>query len=135
MIKNILNQLQKHSSIRASLSFIPLVVIILYYVTKQTLSHDNMIFLTISFLVNLITGLIITFSLITAHTELKENRNNKYKILFWSILLILTHMTALLSDRYTLFERSGVFLADLLAIIQILYIIKENKKKGTKKNV
>lgn len=135
MIKNILNQLQKHSSIRASLSFIPLVFIILYYVTKQTLSHDNMIFLTISFLVNLITGLIITFSLITAYTELKENRNNKYKILFWSILLILTHMTALLSDRYTLFERSGVFLADLLAIMQILYIIKENKKKGTKKNV
>lgn len=135
MIKKLLNQLQKHSSIRASLSVIPLVFIILYYVTKQTLSHDNIIFLTISFLVNLITGLIITFSLITAHTELKENRNNKYKILFWLILLILTHMTALLSDRYTLFERSGVFIADILAIIQIGYLIKENKKKGTNSNV
>ena len=135
MIKKILNQLQKHSSIRNSLSFIPLIIIILYYVTKQTLSHDNIIFLTISFLANLITGLIITFSLITAHTELKENRNNKYKILFWSILLILTHMTALLSDRYTLFERSGVFIADILAIMQIIYLIKENKKKGTKNNV
>lgn len=135
MIKKLLNQLQKHSSIRASLSFIPLVFIILYYVTKQTLSHDNIIFLTISFLVNLITGLIITFSLITAHTELKENRNNKYKILFWLILLILTHMTALLLDRYTLFERSGVFIADILAIIQIGYLIKENKKKGTNSNV
>lgn len=135
MIKKLLNQLQKHSSIQASLSFIPLVFIILYYVTKQTLSHDNIIFLTISFLVNLITGLIITFSLITAHTELKENRNNKYKILFWLILLILTHMTALLSDRYTLFERSGVFIADILAIIQIGYLIKENKKKGTNSNV
>lgn len=135
MIKKLLNQLQKHSSIRASLSFIPLVFIILYYVTKQTLSHDNIIFLTISFLVNLITGLIITFSLITAHTELKENRNNKYKILFWLILLILTNMTALLSDRYTLFERSGVFIADILAIIQIGYLIKENKKKGTNSNV
>ena len=122
MIKNFLNQLQKHSSIRASLSFIPLVIIILYYVTKQTLSHDNIIFLTISFLVNLITGLIITFSLITAHTELKKNRNNKYKILFWSILLF--------SDRYTLFERSGVFIADILAILQIIYLIKENKRKN-----
>ena len=130
MIKKNLNQLQKHLSIRSFLSFIPLLIIILYYVTKQTLSHDNMIFLTISFLVNLITGLIITFSLITSHTELKENRNNKYKILFWSILLILTHMTALFSDRYTLFERSGVFIADILAIMQILYLIKE--KKGTK---
>ena len=130
MIKKILNQLQKHSSIRASLSFIPLVFIILYYVTKQTLNHDNMIFLTLSFLTNLITTLIITFSLITAHTELKENRNNKHKILFWSVLLILTHMTALFSDRYTLFERSGVFIADILAIMQILYLIKE--KKGTK---
>ena len=130
MIENFLNQLQKHSSIRASLSFIPLVIIILYYVTKQTLSHDNIIFLTISFLVNLITGLIITFSLITAHTELKENRNNKYKILFWSILFILSHMTALLSDRYTLFERSGVFIADILAIMQIVYLIKEKKRKN-----
>lgn len=130
MIKNFLNQLQKQSSIRASLSFIPLVFIILYYVTKQTLSHDNIIFLTISFLVNLITGLIITFSLITAHTKLKENRNNKYKILFWSILFILSHMTALLSEKYTLFERSGVFIADILAILQIIYLIKENKRKN-----
>lgn len=130
MIKNFLNKLQTNSTIRASLSFIPLVIIILYYVTKQTLSHDNIIFLTISFLVNMITGLIITFSLITAHTELKENRNNKYKILFWSILLILTHMTALFSDIYTLFERSGVFIADILAILQIIYLIKENKRKN-----
>ena len=82
------------------------------------------------FIVNLITSLIITFSLIADHLELKENRNNKYKILFWSILLILTHMTALFSNRYTLFERSGVFIADILAIMQILYLIKE--KKGTK---
>ena len=130
MIKKNLNQLQKHLSIRSFLSFIPLLIIILYYVTKQTLSHVNMIFLTLSFLTNLITNLIITLSLITAHTELKENRNNKYKILFWSVLLILTHMTALFSDRYTLFERSGVFIADILAIMQILYLIKE--KKGTK---
>lgn len=130
MIKKNLNQLQKHLSIRSFLSFIPLLIIILYYMTKQTLSHDNMIFLTLSFLTNLITNLIITLSLITAHTELKENRNNKYKILFWSILLILTHMTALFSNRYTLFERSGVFIADILAIMQILYLIKE--KKGTK---
>lgn len=132
MIKKNLNQLQKHLSIRSFLSFIPLLIIILYYVTKQTLNHDNMIFLTLSFLTNLITNLIITLSLITAHTELKENKNNKYKILFWSVLLILTHMTALFSDRYTLFERSGVFIADILAIMQILYLIKENKKKGTK---
>lgn len=90
MIKKNLNQLKKHLSIRSFLSFIPLLIIILYYVTKQTLSHDNMIFLTLSFLTNLITNLIITLSLITAHTE--------------------------------------------LAIIQILYLIKENKKKGTKSN-
>ncbi len=135
MIKKILNQLQKHSAIRASLSFIPLVIIILYYVTKQTLSHDNMIFLTVSFLLNLITTFIISFSLITAYIESKENKNNKFKIAFWSTLFILSQISALFSDRYTLFERSGVFIADLLAIIQILYLIKENKKKGTKSDV
>lgn len=130
MIRQILNQIQKHSSIQSYFSFVPLLIIILYYAAKGTLSSDNIIFLTISFLVNLITSLIITFSLITDHLELKENRNNKYKILFWSILLILTHMTALFSDRYTLFERSGVFIADILAILQIIYLIKE--KKGLK---
>lgn len=135
MIKKILNQLQKHSAIRASLSFIPLMIIILYYVTKQTLSHDNMIFLTVSFLLNLITTFIISFSLITAYIESKENKNNKFKIAFWSTLFILSQISALFSDRYTLFERSGVFIADLLAIIQILYLIKENKKKGTKSDV
>lgn len=133
MIKNFLNKLQTNSTIRTSLSFIPLTTLILYYIAKQTLGHDNIIFLTISFLLNLMMSFIISFSLITAHTELKENRNNKYKILFWSILLILIHMTALFSDRYTLFERSGVFIADILAIMQIIYLIKE--KKGPRSNV
>lgn len=130
MIKNFLNKLQTNSTIRASLSFIPLATLILYYIAKQTLGYDNLIFLTISFLLNLMMSIIISFSLITAHIELKENRNNKYKILFWSILLILTHMTALFSDRYTLFERSGVFIADILAILQIIYLIKEKKRKN-----
>ena len=39
-------------------------------------------------------------------------------------------MTALLSDRYTLFERSGVFITDILAIMQIIYLIKEKKRKN-----
>ena len=94
-----------------------------------------MIFLTVSFLLNLITTFIISFSLITAYIESKENKNNKFKIAFWSTLFILSQISALFSDRYTLFERSGVFIADILAIIQILYLIKENKKKGTKSNV
>lgn len=94
-----------------------------------------MIFLTVSFLLNLITTLIISFSLITAYIEFKQNKNNKFKIAFWSTLFILSQISALFSARYTLFEQSGVFIADLLAIIQILYLIKENKKKGTKSDV
>ena len=121
--------------IHASLNFIPLTILILYFITRLTLSHDNMIFLTVSFLLNLITTFIISFSLITAYIESKENKNNKFKIAFWSTLFILSQISALFSDRYTLFEQSGVFIADLLAIIQILYLIKENKKKGTKSDV
>lgn len=121
--------------IHASLNFIPLTILILYFITRFTLNHDNMIFLTVSFLLNLITTLIISFSLITAYIEFKQNKNNKFKIAFWSTLLMLSQISALFSDRYTLFERSGVFIADLLAIIQILYLIKENKTKGTKSNV
>ena len=121
--------------IQTVISFIPLAILILYFITRLTLKHDNMIFLTVSFLLNLITTFIISFSLITAYIESKENKNNKFKIAFWSTLFILSQISALFSDRYTLFERSGVFIADLLAIIQILYLIKENKKKGTKSDV
>ena len=135
MISKILNQLQKYPLVRLLISFIPLTSLILYFITRLTLSHDNIIFLTVSFILNLITTLIISFSLITAYIKVKENKSKKYKVVFWSILLILTHMTALFSDRYTLFERSGIFIADILAIMQIVYLIKENKKKGTKSNV
>lgn len=121
--------------IQTVISFIPLAILILYFITRLTLSHDSMIFLTVSFLLNLITTLIISFSLITAYIEFKQNKNNKFKIAFWSTLLILSQISALFSDRYTLFERSGVFIADILAIMQIVYLIKENKKKGTKSNV
>lgn len=121
-------------AIQTSLSFVPLAILILYFIARSTLSHDNMIFLTISFLLNFVTTLIIFFSFLTAYIQFKEKRDNKFKLTFWSTLLLLSHLSALFSDRYTLFERSGVFIADLLAIIQILYLIKKNKKKGTKSN-
>lgn len=122
-------------AIQTSLSFVPIAILILYFITHSTLGHDNLIFLTISFLLNFITTIIITFSLITAYIEFKEKKKSKFKIAFWTTLLILSQVSAIFSDRYTLFERSGVFIADILAIIQIIYLIKENKKKGTKSNV
>lgn len=126
---------QKKPSIKPILSLIPLTILILYYIARFTLSHDNMIFLTISFLLNLITVLIISFSLIAAYIKSKDNNYNKLKIAFWSTLLILFEISTLFSNNYTLFEKSGVIIADLLAIVQILYLIKENKTKGTKSNV
>lgn len=132
MIKNLL---QKKPSLKPIISLIPLTILVLYYVARFTLSHNNMIFLTISFLLNLITVLIISFSLITAYIKSKDNNYNKLKIAFWSTLLILFEISTLFSNNYTLFEKSGVIIADLLAIVQILYLIKENKKKGTKLNV
>lgn len=119
-------------AIQTSLSFAPLAILILYFITRSTLSHDNLIFLTISFLLNFITTIIITFSLITAYIKFKEKKKGKFKIAFWTTLLVLSQVSAIFSDRYTLFERSGVFIADILAIMQILYLIKENKKKGLK---
>lgn len=132
MIKN---PLQKKPSLKPIISLIPLTILVLYYVARFTLSRDNMIFLTISFFLNLITVLIISFSLITTCIKSKNNNYNKLKIAFWSTLLILFEMSTLFSNNYTLFEKSGVIIADLLAIVQILYIIKENKMKGTNSNV
>ena len=132
MIKKLL---QNKPSIKPILSLIPLTILVLYYVARFTLSHDNMIFLTISFLLNLITVLIISFSLITTCIKSKDNDYNKLKIAFWSTLLILFEISTLFSNNYTLFEKSGVIIADVLAIVQILYLIKENKTKGTKSNV
>lgn len=130
VIRKDLKVKKNSKAIQTSLSFVPLAILILYFIARSTLSHDNIVFLTVSFLLNLITTFIISFSFITAYIESKENKNNKFKIAFWSTLLILSQISALFSDRYTLFERSGVFIADILAIMQILYLIKE--KKGTK---
>lgn len=132
MIKKLL---QKKPSIKPIISLIPLTILVLYYIARFTLSHDNMIFLTISFLLNLITVLIISFSLITTSIKSKDNNYNKLKIAFWSTLLILFEISTLFSNIYTLFEKSGVIIADLLAIVQILYLINENKTKGSKLNV
>ena len=125
---------QNKTLIKLILSFIPLTILVLYYITRFTLSHDNMIFLTISFLLNLITTLIISFSLITTYIKFKENKNNKLKIVFWSTLLILFQVSTLFSNSYTLFEKSGVLIGDSLAIIQILYLINKIKKKGNNSN-
>ena len=132
MIKKVL---QKNRLIQTVLGFIPLTILILYYITLFTLSHDNIIFLTVSFLFNFITTLIISFSLITTCIKLKQNKYNKLKIIFWSTLLILYQASIFFSDKQTLFEKSGVFIANILAIIQIGYLIKENKKKGNNSNV
>lgn len=119
--------------LQSLLSFVPLAILILYFIARSTLNHDNIVFLTISFLLNFVTTIIIDFSFITAYVQFKEKRDNKFKLAFWSTLLFLSQISALFSDIYTLFERSGVFIADILAIMQIVYLIKE--KKGPKTNV
>ena len=134
-MQKLIRTLTKDSSLMA-LTLSPLLILLAAIIVSETLGKTSTIAIILWFILALISAIMVMFNTINSANHVIQSRKYSEKmryqtyLLFWSPLFLLVQLY-FMAPVY----RYAITIADILAILQIIYLIKENKKKGSKSNV
>ena len=134
-MKKLIRTLTKDSNLMA-LTLSPLLILLAAIIISETSGKTSPIATILWFAIALISSVMTVLTTINSANHVIKSRKHSEKmryqmyLLFWLPLFLLIQLYFIIP-----ISRYAITIADLLAIIQILYLIKENKKKGTKTNV
>ena len=117
-----------------ALTLSPLLILLAAIIVSETLGKTSTITIILWFILALISAIMVMFNTINSANHIIKSRKHSEKmryqmyLLFWSPLFLLVQFYFMVP-----ISRYAITIADILAIIQILYLIKE--KKGSKSNV
>ena len=132
-MKKLIRTLTKDSSLMA-LTLSPLLILLAAIIVSETLGKTSAIAIILWFILALISAIMVMFNTINSANHVIQSRKYSEKmryqayLLFWSPLFLLLQLYFMAPV-----SRYAITIADILAILQIIYLIK--KKKGSKSNV
>ena len=132
-MQKLIRTFTKDSSLMA-LTLSPLLILLAAIIVSETLGKTSTITIILWFILALISAIMVMFNTINSANHIIKSRKHSEKmryqmyLLFWSPLFLLVQFYFMVP-----ISRYAITIADILAIIQILYLIKE--KKGSKSNV
>ena len=132
-MKKLIRTLTKDSSLMA-LTLSPLLILLAAIIVSETLGKTSAIAIILWFILALISAIMVMFNTINSANHVIQSRKYSEKmryqayLLFWSPLFLLVQLYFMAPV-----SRYAITIADILAILQIIYLIK--KKKGSKSNV
>jgi hypothetical protein len=132
-MQKLIRTLTKDSSLMA-LTLSPLLILLAAIIVSETLGKTSAIAIILWFILALISAIMVMFNTINSANHVIKSRKYSEKmryqayLLFWSPLFLLVQLYFMAPV-----SRYAITIADILAILQIIYLIKE--KKGSKSNV
>lgn len=132
-MQKLITTLTKDSSLMA-LTLSPLLILLAAIIVSETLGKTSTIAIILWFILALISAIMVMFNTINSANHVIQSRKYSEKmkyqtyLLFWSPLFLLVQLYFMAPV-----SRYAITIADILAILQIIYLIKE--KKGSKSNV
>lgn len=117
-----------------ALTLSPLLILLAAIIVSETLGKTSTIAIILWFILALISAIMVMFNTINSANHVIQSRKYSEKmryqayLLFWSPLFLLVQLYFMAHV-----SRYAITIADILAILQIIYLIK--KKKGSKSNV
>ena len=132
-MQKLIRTFTKDSSLMV-LTLSPLLILLAAIIVSETLGKTSTIAIILWFILALISAIMVMFNTINSANHIIKSRKHSEKmryqmyLLFWSPLFLLVQFYFMVP-----ISRYAITIADILAIIQILYLIKE--KKGSKSNV
>ena len=112
------------------LSFLPLALLIIYLILNNMLNEDNLLVISIAFIVNFMTALIVLFSLLSSLKHWLESHNIKYfiQLILWSIAtLIVEYFITVPKVKSTIILANGIVLAYVYELVFTYFKQKERK--------
>lgn len=129
MISKLANKLENKLT-PLLLSFLPLALITIYLILNNMLNENNWLVISLAFIVNFMTTLIVLFNLITSMKYWTSTNNIKYFVQFvlWTIAsLVVEYFITVPKVKLAIILANGIVLAYVYELIFTYFNQKERK--------
>lgn len=112
------------------LSFIPLSILIIYLSVNNMLNENSLLVISLAFIVNFMTALIILFNVVNLIKYWMSSNNLKdfIQLILWTIsALIVEYLTTIPQTRL------AITMANIIVAIYVLTLIHQYLKQGERK--
>lgn len=112
------------------LSFLPLALLVIYLILNNILNEDNLLIISLAFVVNFITALIVLFNVVTSMKYWTSSNNIKYFVQFvlWTMAsLVVEYFITVPKVKWAIILANGIVLAYVYELIFTYFKQKERK--------
>lgn len=119
MLTKIINKFEKKLT-PLLLSFIPLALLFIYLLLNNMLNEDNLLVISLAFIINFITALIVLFNVVNSMKYCISSNNTKHFIQFilWTIsTLIVEYSITIPKLKWAIILANGIVLSYIFELI------------------
>lgn len=127
MISKIANKLENKLT-PMLLSFLPLALLFIYLILNNLLNENNIFVISLAFIVNFMTALIVLFNLVHSMKRVTSSNNTKYFIQFvlWTMAsLVVEYSITVPKLKWAIILANGIVLAYVYELIFTYFNQKE----------
>ena len=113
------------------LSFIPLVLLFNYLILNNMLNEDNLLVISLAFITNFITALIVLFNVVNSMKYWNSSKNTKYFVQFilWTISsLIVEYSITIPKLKWAIILANGIVFSYVFELISTYFKQQERKQ-------
>ena len=110
------------------LSFIPLSILIIYLIINNMLNENNLLVISLAFIVNFMTASIILFNVVNSIKRWTSSNNLKdfVQLILWTIsALIIEYFTTVPKVKWAIILANGIVFAYVFELIHLYFKQKE----------
>lgn len=128
MLTKILNKLENKLT-PLLLSFLPPAILIIYLILNNMLNEDNLLVISLAFIVNFMTALIILFNAISSMKYWTSSTNTKHFVQFilWTMAtLVVEYFITVPKVKWAIILANGIAFAYVFELIHLYF--KQNER-------
>ena len=106
------------------LSFLPLALLVIYLILNNMLNKDNLLVISLAFIVNFMTALIVLFNVVTSMKYWTSSNNIKYFVQFvlWTIAsLVVEYSITVPKIKWAIILANAIVLSYIFELINIYF--------------
>ena len=130
MLTKIINKFEKKLT-PLLLSFIPLALLFIYLLLNNMLNEDNLLVISLAFIINFITALIVLFNVVNSMKYCISSNNTKHFVQFilWTIsTLIVEYSITIPKLKWAIILANGIVLSYVFKLISTYFKQQERKQ-------
>ncbi len=123
MISKIVNKLENKLT-QLLLSFLPVTLLIIYLILNNMLNEDNLLVISLAFIVNFMTALIVLFNVVHSMKCWTSSNNTKHfvQFIFWTMAsLIIEYFITIPKVKWAIILANAIVLSYAFELIFIYF--------------